>query len=826
MAFSQPANNNCNSATILTVGANNTQNIVTGTNVGATNSGQLPTPACGSYQGNDIWYTAQTTASGFITVETQNAGSNIDTAIEIYSGTCNALTQLACNDDINFPNNLNSRIALTGIPNTTIYIRVWAFNNATAGNFNIVAFDSTPPQNNNCANATSLVVGNTNTQNVVTGTNVGATDSGELPIPNCALYQGNDVWYTAQVPASGILTVETQNAGSNIDTGLAVYTGSCGALTQIACDDDSGSGLFSTINITGLPNTLVHLRVWAYNNASSGNFNIVAFAPLCPFTTRWNGTNWNNGIPNAFTSAILRRNYDTAANGSFEACNCTINANRTVNISPNSFITVHNNLIVRGILEVRHQGSLVMTNDNGTVTGAGTVNVYKTSTPLNNFRDFTYWSSPVNTTIAQAFTGVDPSRIFQWDIPTNTFEGNWSVASGTMTPARGYISEAPNTTPNGGTHQVTFTGKPNNGIINIPVGFNNDTFTYTDFNLIGNPYASAINIDTFIQASNNSIMDGTIWLWTHNTAISNGTTGEFLGSDYATYNLTGGTITALPAPTGGSVPSGKIASGQGFFIRTTNAGNVTFNNSMRISGQNTQFFRAPNAKSKTTQEKDRIWLNVESSSGGAFSQILIGFFDNATDGYDRGYEGERLGASWIDFYSKIDTLRYAVQGLNSFTEDKKVAIGFDTYIEDPLTYKISIYDVEGALENSAIYLVDHLLNITHDLKLADYEFDVQGEGEFPDRFTLQFTNTTLGLNDLTLNNDLIIINQEHALQLKASSIITNLKIYDLTGRLLINSTPNNTDFTIDIQNIKKGTVLAVSALFEDNSSIAKKVIVY
>jgi len=549
--------------------------------------------------------------------------------------------------------------------------------------------------------------------------------------------------------------------------------------------------------------------------------------PICAFITIWNGSNWNNGIPNSFASAIINTNYDTTTNGSFESCNCQVNSGSTVNIRANDYISIHNDLTVIGTIEVRHQGSLVMTNDNGLVSVSGIVNVHKTTTTLNNFRDFTYWSSPANTTIGQAFVTVDPNRIFQWDIPSNSSIGDWSIASGNMTSARGYISEAPNTTQNGGTHSVIFTGNPNNGIVDIPVGFNNDNLTYSDFNLIGNPYPSAINIDDFIQLSNNSEMDGTIWLWTHNTDID--TSGQFLGFDYATYNLTGGTVTALPVQSGGSPPTNNIASGQGFFIRTTNSGTLSFQNSMRLNNQNTQFYRAPGSKTSTTtptQEKDRIWLNIESNTGGAFSQLLIGFFDNATDGYDRGYDGTRLGASWIDFYSKIDTLGYAVQGLSSFTIDKKVSIGFDTYIAEPLTYKISIYDIEGVLNDNDIYLIDHELDIIHNLKLADYQFDVNGEGYFPERFTLQFTNSVLNVDDLELNNNFVLINEESSLLLKASSIITGLKIYDITGRLLIDKKPNDKEYHINTHSIRKGTVLVVNVIFENNQSTTKKIIVH
>ena len=544
--------------------------------------------------------------------------------------------------------------------------------------------------------------------------------------------------------------------------------------------------------------------------------------------TIWTSS-WDNNIPDRTKNAIINGTYANS-DGSFDSCNLTVNASATINLDSggagSNYILVQENLTVNGIFIIGDTEALVTVEP--TAIMSGSIQKNESTTPLNNFRDFTYWSSPVNTTIGQAFVNVGADRIFQWEIPTTTpnFWGDWSIASGTMTSARGYISEAPSTTPDGGTHSVTFAGTPNNGTLGIFVGHNNDAIGDSDFNLIGNPYPSAINIDQFIQLGDNgeirdnTNLDGTIWLWTHNTGID--VSGQFLGLDYATYNLTGGIL----AQSGGVVPTGNIGSGQGFFVKTISSGTVFFQNDMRLQNQNDQFFRAPDTKTTTTTIKDRVWLNVESNSGGAFSQILVGFFGNATDGFDRGYEGTRLGASWIDFYSKIDTVHYAVQGLSSFNLDKKVAIGFDTYIPDALTYTISIYNTEGALNENDIYLVDNELGIVHDLKLADYEFDVNGEGNFPDRFTLQFTNSVLDIDDLEFNTDFVVINEDNSLQLRANTVIKQVKVYDMMGRLLIDTKPNESEFSINTNAIRKGTVLIINATFENGAEVSKKAIKY
>lgn len=109
-------------------------------------------------------------------------------------------------------------------------------------------------------------------------TNVGATDSG-VADPGCGAYSGGDVWFNLTVPASGSVTVETSDNGGITDSGLALYSGTCGSLSLIDCDDDSGTGNMSLINATGLtPGSTIYVRVWEFNNNDFDTFNICAYS--------------------------------------------------------------------------------------------------------------------------------------------------------------------------------------------------------------------------------------------------------------------------------------------------------------------------------------------------------------------------------------------------------------------------------------------------------------------------------------------------------------------------------------------------------------------
>jgi hypothetical protein len=72
------------------------------------------------------------------------------------------------------------------------------------------------------------------------------------PVPDCVTGFGNGVWYQFTAPVSGLLVVDT--AGSDFDTGLAVYAGACEALTQLACDDDA-AGPTSQITLPTIAGT-------------------------------------------------------------------------------------------------------------------------------------------------------------------------------------------------------------------------------------------------------------------------------------------------------------------------------------------------------------------------------------------------------------------------------------------------------------------------------------------------------------------------------------------------------------------------------------------
>lgn len=521
-------------------------------------------------------------------------------------------------------------------------------------------------------------------------------------------------------------------------------------------------------------------------------------------TVTWDGTSWSPSPPTINSIAVINGPYNTGTNGNIDACSLVINSPNALTVTPNAYVNIQNDLTVNtgGSLQVQDDGSLVMVDDNGVVTNNGTTQISRTTSPYNKY-DYTYWSSPVTgATIGATFPTWRTDYAFQFvtanfaDIsPADGFDDNqnawvYTPTSTVMANGKGYAIMAPTTGTFPTTNTVTFSGPVNNGVINILLAASGNGASNTDdFNLIGNPYPSAIYANDFINANPN--FSGTLYFWTHRTGISPSNPGpdanNFITADYAMYNLSGGTSSG----TGSPVPSGYVASGEGFFVEASAYTNVVFNNAMRSKTyNNSQFYRPATANAhfegeSASSDKDRLWLNLESADG-LFSQQLIAYFDNTTLDFDRGYDGLVSSSSnTLSFYSFIGDEKYRIQARPPFDISDVVPLGYKSTLAG--TYFIAIGNKEGQLDyaDTNIYLEDKSLGIIHDLKQAPYNFTT-AVGTFNDRFVLRYTNSALGNEDIdTLENSIAVAVSEAQINVKSyAAPIESVAVYDILGRRL------------------------------------------
>ena len=547
--------------------------------------------------------------------------------------------------------------------------------------------------------------------------------------------------------------------------------------------------------------------------------------------TTWDGNTWSNGAPSSTTSAIFAGNFNR--NENIEACSITINNNAIVTINSGFTMTLTNGLTVSsGSLTFENNASLVQMNNNA--INSGNISYKRITSKMKAF-DYTYWSSPV---AEQKLNILSPNTLsdkyFSFAYP------NWVDENGanTMEVAKGYIIRVPKerTWPNNENvvypyaQPVEFIGTPNNGHYSINAINPDSSF------LIGNPYPSSLDADLFL-AANSKVLDGTIYFWTHNTAITN---NKYSSDDYASYNGVGGTATAAapsePIKSGinPNIPTGKIAAGQSFFgvskTIITGTNEIIFDNNMRlgVSGSdvsNSQFFKLSNSTTKLKLvEKNRVWLNLTNSQG-AFKQTLLGYVTGASNDFDNGYDGLTYdGNKFINLYSIQQQNQLGIQGRAlPFNEDDTVALGFSTTINGIFT--IAIGHVDGLFTNQSIFLEDKLTNTKTDLKTGNYNFTTVA-GEFNERFVLSYTNKTLKTEDLNMKQSSIMVStkSKEVNIISSTEAINKVFIYDISGKqIYLKNNINNKELTI-LNLASNLQVLFLKTVLENDEVITTKIL--
>lgn len=595
--------------------------------------------------------------------------------------------------------------------------------------------------------------------------------------------EGSGVWQTTA----------TNSRTSALPTGL---TNGVNAVALNEIDNTKYTGSLSGSKSTILSN-IANLGNWTGSNTVVQNFTGTFTSNLT-----WSGS----GSADDYFNVIINANYNTSSNGSFSTCNCTVNSGNTLTINSSGTVTVEEDIINNGSILVESGGSVVQILSSGSASGTG-YTVERTSTSQLEEGNYTYWSSPLaSSTLANV---ADAQRYFSFTASSQS----WIAASSgtSMSSGVGYISTGETSITYPSSYTASFSGSAfNTGNINTSVSLGTATFVGADdnWNLLGNPYPSAIDSELF--TADNTNLNGTIYYWTHATADS---AGDNIQADYAMYNTSGGT--------GGA--SQYIASGQGFFIQANTGGTVTFTNAMRVAGNNSTFYKSRTNRKKIEQ-KDRIWLSLKTKN--IKNQILVGFFDEACDDVDRLYDGLKLDSgNKTNFYSLINDKPYGIQGLSPLKRKKNIPLGFSTSI--PGTFNISIDNLEGKLKNAQITLHDKLLNIMHQLDKSDYEFllNKSDTGVFKDRFEL-----IINPQRIFINGEVKKINiYKNGVNLYLDSLededkLQRVSIYSLRGQIYYDKIINDFEVAIKLNSLNKKRIYILKIELSSGEIIIKKMI--
>jgi hypothetical protein len=152
----------------------------------------------------------------------------------------------------------------------------------TAGGVDIVLNGTVPPSNDACVDATAITFPFDDTESTS-----GATSAAADPVQDCTggttTANSNSVWYRFTAPTDGTVVVSTE--GSDYDTVLSAYTGTCDALAAVACADDiaADTNVQSVIGFAVSGGTAYLVEVTQYGTNGGGTLHLTAvFTPNPP----------------------------------------------------------------------------------------------------------------------------------------------------------------------------------------------------------------------------------------------------------------------------------------------------------------------------------------------------------------------------------------------------------------------------------------------------------------------------------------------------------------------------------------------------------------
>ena len=590
----------------------------------------------------------------------------------------------------------------------------------------------------------------------------------------------------------------------------------------------------------------------------------------------------------SFAQLYVGPNASTSADSYIYVNNQVLFVEQDVNLVENSAGTTEASIYLR------EQSQLVQGVSSSANSGDGYISVIQNS--QSDAYDYNFWASPVGNMNATGNRNFGMDRVHDSLSLTNAapaiIVNNYNGSSNPLRISRRWLYRYPaggpytaigtsnvvepgygftmkgvdvTATPN---QNYEFRGRANNGDIAVDV-------LEDDLTLSGNPYPSALDLNAvFHDASNTSVNSFWYWdedrtvnshyyvdnkggygVWTPGTAAYDPTLtnpGLYARPMFMNFD-NNGNPTSTTGVQGDQVERRFAPIAQGFMINGdlgTGTTTATFRNShrlYRVEGlANFSQFRSSNGNTVNSPSTDPSEITIETAQDNRIPQmrinaymneshmrqLVLAFSDDATDNYDRGFEGlSPMDASSEAFFpigDGTDTSPlnpYVIQAL-PFEEEKRVPLTFE--LSEPTS--IVVTAVEEVRLNTQAYLFDSQARTWKQItggRTANVQLDT---GKYAGRFFIVFRdhdedgrqgNTAAGELREQVLTTVGFFQNNPAQQLEVTNPegynIKMANVFDMSGKLVINESNvgDSTKFTFPTGNLSDGIYLVKLTTSED-----------
>jgi hypothetical protein len=460
-----------------------------------------------------------------------------------------------------------------------------------------------------------------------------------------AIAVGTSTWLSPVIDISshkdiGFTIVASRGSGNHLEVTDTVTTeyriddgcSGFGPWTQAAVNPVlSANFTGTTISQTGLIGNTLELRVTM--KSTSGEKKEVHYIDDISVTGTsitkytYNGGWSTDGDPSGVSSAddkIIIEAGDATISSNTNISKVTVKPGASLTIDVSAELTVTNKMTLES--SSNSYSSLLL---DGTIAGTGTI-AYKRFVNSNTLGNDLIsppltgetWSNFLNNSCSNATDLLDDGQTIPKTYAFAPFDktADWYVnytdaVNPNLESGMGYRAA----TDVGTT--LTFTGTVPTGQVTVPITIETVAPTYPEWNLIGNPYPSYVDIAAFF-----------------NYDAGPGKNIDLLRDLSGIYGYDGTASNGWDVITLANVGTRLMTPGQGFLVPAkTASATITFDPSMRATGTDDDFIAGRDANTLTF-----LHLNASTATEDYSTQFY--FNDNASQGLDVGYDAAVFGA--------------------------------------------------------------------------------------------------------------------------------------------------------------------------------------